>query len=73
MPGTLKNAIGWVSRAPPQPFDERHGLLVSASQSMVGGNRGRWSPRVPLDPCVKRAWVEFLGERPGPDADRVDT
>jgi hypothetical protein len=23
-------------------------------------------------PCMKRAWVEFLGEPPGSDADRVD-
>jgi NAD(P)H-dependent FMN reductase len=38
MPGVLKNAIDWVSRARPQPFNERHGLLLSASPSMVGGN-----------------------------------
>ncbi len=24
-------------------------------------------------PCVKRAWVEFLGERPDPAVDRVET
>jgi chromate reductase len=23
-------------------------------------------------PCVKRAWVEFLGERPEPAIDRVE-
>ena len=23
-------------------------------------------------PCIKRAWVEFLGEPPGAGADRVD-
>jgi hypothetical protein len=23
-------------------------------------------------PCVKRAWVEYLGERPDPAIDRVD-
>ena len=40
MPGALKNAIDWVSRYRPQPFNERHGLLLSASPSMVGGNRG---------------------------------
>lgn len=125
MPGVLKNAIDWVSRARPQPFNERHGLLLSASPSMVGGNRGLWSLRVPLEhlgariypdmfslaqahialedtgriaderlrdrfddtianfldlveasthyPCVKRAWVEFLGEVPDPAADRVET
>jgi chromate reductase, NAD(P)H dehydrogenase (quinone) len=125
MPGVLKNAIDWVSRARPQPFNERHGLLLSASPSMVGGNRGLWALRVPLEhlgariypdmfslaqahrtlddaglianerlrgrfddtianfldlveasthyPCVKRAWVEFLGEAPDPAVDRVET
>lgn len=124
MPGVLKNAIDWVSRAQPQPFNEAHGLLLSASPSMVGGNRGLWSLRVPLEhlgariypdmfslaqahkalddggeiaderlqqrfddtvanfldlveasthyPCVKRAWVEFLGEMPDPAVDRVE-
>jgi chromate reductase len=113
MPGVLKNLIDWVSRFRPQPFHERHGLVMSASPSMVGGNRGLWALRVPLEhlgarifpdmfslamahkgfaadrladpklaerfaqnvrgflelaeaakhyPCVKRAWIEFLGE-----------
>ncbi|HKI86947.1 MAG TPA: NAD(P)H-dependent oxidoreductase [Thermoanaerobaculia bacterium] len=116
MPGHLKNAIDWVSRYRPQPFDERHALLMSASPSMAGGNRGLWSLRMPLEhlgarvypdmfslataqkalddegrianptlserfvgnivefmelveaakhyPCIKRAWIEFLGEQP---------
>jgi chromate reductase len=49
MPGVLKNAIDWVSRYRPQPLNERHGLLMSASPSMAGGNRGLWSLRVPLE------------------------
>ena len=124
MPGLLKNAIDWASRQRPQPFNERHALLLSASPSMVGGNRGLWSLRVPLEhlgarvfpdmyslaqahqafdanggianaelrrrfvstigafmdlveaakhyPCVKKAWVEFLGEHPGSVIDRVE-
>src|ERR1700733_14754115 len=35
MPGHLKNVIDWVSRFRPQPFNERQGLLMSASPSMV--------------------------------------
>ena len=118
MPGVLKNAIDWVSRFRPQPFNERHGLLLSASPSMVGGNRGLWALRVPFEhlgarlypdmfslaqahqafdgdgrianeqlqerfddnvanfmdlveaskhyPCIKSAWVEYLGEHPEP-------
>ena len=123
MPGTIKNLIDWTSRFRPQPFDGRHGLLMSASPSMAGGNRGLWALRVPLEhlgarifpdmfslaaahkaiagdhiadaalrgrfetniqaflslaeaakhyPCVKRAWIEFLGEPPAAGADRVD-
>jgi NAD(P)H-dependent FMN reductase len=123
MPGLLKNAVDWVSRFNPQPFNERHCLLMSASPSMVGGNRGRWCLRVPFEhlgarvypemfsfaqadrgfdgegriaddrlrqrfettigafmdlveaskhyPCVKRAWVEFLGEHPEPALDEA--
>ena len=123
MPGVLKNLIDWTSRFRPQPFDGRHGLLLSASPSMAGGNRGLWALRIPLEhlgariypdmfslamahkafaddgiadaalqerfertieaflslaeaakhyPCMKRAWVEFLGEPPGQGEDRVD-
>ncbi len=123
MPGLLKNAIDWVSRYRPQAFNERHGLLLSASPSMAGGNRGLWALRQPLEhlgarifpdmfslaqahrafspegliadpllgerleltiqafmdlveaakhyPCVKKAWFEFLGERPDPMIERV--
>jgi NAD(P)H-dependent FMN reductase len=49
MPRTLKNLIDWASRFRPQPFDTRHSLLLSASPSMAGGNRGLWALRVPLE------------------------
>lgn len=58
MPGVLKNLIDWTSRHRPQPFNERHALLLSASPSMGGGNRGLWALRVPL---------EHLGARVYPD------
>jgi chromate reductase, NAD(P)H dehydrogenase (quinone) len=125
LPGLLKNAIDWVSRFRPQPFNERHGLLLSASPSMAGGNRGLWALRIPFEhlgtrlypdmfslaqahnaltndgriadellqqrfdtnirnfmdlveaathyPCIKRAWVEYLGEHPDPVIDRVES
>lgn len=60
MPGLLKNAIDWVSRYRPQPFNERHGLLISASPSMVGGNRGLWSLRVPLEHLGARVFPEMF-------------
>ena len=58
MSGVLKNVIDWTSRFRPQPFNGRQGLLLSASPSMSGGNRGLWSLRVPL---------EHLGARIYPD------
>ncbi len=124
MPGTLKNIIDWVSRFRPQPFNERHALLMSASPSMAGGNKSLWALRMPLEhlgsrvfpdmfslamahqaftpegafinptlakrfeenikafmslveaaknyPCIKKAWVEFLGEKPDPVTERVE-
>jgi len=49
MPGNLKNLIDWTSRFKQQPFDGVHGLLLSASPAMTGGNRGLWALRVPLE------------------------
>src|SRR5260221_14729719 len=121
MPGHLKNAIDWVSRIRPQPFNAKHALLLSASPSMGAGNRGLWALRIPLEhlgarvypdmfslavahqafnpdgelanstlaarfkttivgfmdlveaaknyPCMKKAWIEFLGEQPDPVVD----
>ncbi len=58
MPGEIKNLIDWVSRLRPQPFNGKQALLLSASPSMAGGNRGLWSLRIPL---------EHLGTRVYPD------
>lgn len=49
MPGVLKNVVDWTSRFRPQPWTRKHGLLMSASPSMAGGNRGLWALRVPLE------------------------
>lgn len=124
MPGLVKNAIDWVSRIRPQPFNEKQFLLLSASPSMVGGNRGVLALRIPLEhlgarvfpsmfslamahkaftpdikiadeqlakrfednivsfmnlveaqkhyPCIKKAWVEFLGEKTDAVTERVE-
>ena len=58
MPGLFKNLIDWTSRYRPQPFDGKQGLLMSASPSMAGGNRGLWALRMPF---------EHLGARVYPD------
>ncbi|MBN9287745.1 MAG: hypothetical protein BGO43_03025 [Gammaproteobacteria bacterium 39-13] len=51
MPGTLKNLIDWVSRVSPMPWQKQNILLLSASPSLVGGNRGLWCTRIPLECC----------------------
>ncbi len=50
-PGTLKNLIDWVSRIQPMPWKNQFILLLSASPAMVGGNRGLWATRIPLECC----------------------
>jgi len=49
LPGTLKNAIDWVSRIRPIPFRGKHGMLLSASNGVYGGIRGLWQLRIPLE------------------------
>lgn len=49
MPGVVKNAIDWLSRMKPMPLRGKRALLLSASPSLVGGNRGLWALRVPLE------------------------
>ena len=49
MPALLKNAIDWLSRAKPMPLRGKTALLLSASPSLVGGNRALWALRVPLE------------------------
>jgi chromate reductase len=68
MPGLLKNAIDWVSRFRPQPFHQRHGLLLSASPSRVGGNRGLWALRVPLEHLGARIYPDMFSLAQAHDA-----
>jgi chromate reductase, NAD(P)H dehydrogenase (quinone) len=49
LPGTLKNAIDWVSRMTPMPLRGKSGFLLSASPAQVGGIRGLWQLRIPLE------------------------
>ena len=49
VPGTLKNALDWSSRYKPSSTAGKHAYLLSASPSLVGGNRGLWSLRQPLE------------------------
>ncbi|MDQ3023728.1 MAG: NAD(P)H-dependent oxidoreductase [bacterium] len=48
-PGTLKNALDWVSRVRPMPLKGHICYLLSASPSMIGGLRGLWQLRQPIE------------------------
>jgi NAD(P)H-dependent FMN reductase len=72
VPGALKNLIDWASRVRPQPFNGKQGLLMSASPSMAGGNRGLWSLRIPLEHLGSRVYPDMFSlaqahEAFGPD------
>jgi NAD(P)H-dependent FMN reductase len=49
LPGTLKNLIDWTSRIRPVPFRGKSGLLLSTSSGAIGGIRGLWQLRIPLE------------------------
>jgi chromate reductase, NAD(P)H dehydrogenase (quinone) len=49
LPGTLKNAIDWVSRVRPMPLRGKSAFLLSASNGQIGGVRGLWQLRIPLE------------------------
>ena len=49
LPGTLKNAIDWVSRIRPVPLRGKSCLLLAASNGQFGGIRGLWQLRIPLE------------------------
>ena len=49
IPGPLKNLIDWTSQEQPLAWTGKAGLLLSASVSSVGGQRGLWALRTPLE------------------------
>jgi len=46
--GPLKNALDWISRIKPVPITDKVAMLLSASPSAVGGERGLLALRTPL-------------------------
>lgn len=68
MPGTLKNAIDWVSRIRPVPLKGRSALLLSTSTGLVGGNRGLWALRVPLEQLGVHVYPEMFSLAQGDKA-----
>jgi NAD(P)H-dependent FMN reductase len=68
LPGTLKNAIDWVSRMRPNPLHGRSALLLSASNGQFAGIRGLWQLRIPLEGCGVHVYPDMFAL---PWADRM--
>lgn len=49
MSGVLKNTLDWISRIRPVPLRGKSGLLLAASSGQIGGIRGLWQLRIPLE------------------------
>ena len=45
IPGVLKNAIDWISRAAPQPFADKPVAILGASPGMIGTARAQYDLR----------------------------
>ena len=68
LPGTLKNAIDWVSRMKPMPFRGKTALLLAASAGLVGGIRGLWQLRIPLEGCGVVVYPDMFPLAKAPEA-----
>src|SRR5262249_3209515 len=68
IPGTLKNAIDWISRMKPYPTQGKSIFLVGTSIGHVGGYRGLWQTRIPLAGCGAFVYPEMSGLPQGPTA-----
>lgn len=60
IPGPLKNLIDWSSQETPIAWTGKPGLLLSASVSSVGGQRGLWALRVPLEALGAHVFPEMF-------------
>lgn len=49
IPGTVKNAVDWLSRIKPNPLANVPAVLMSASPGLAGGSRAVWALKVPLE------------------------
>jgi chromate reductase len=51
MGGVIKNALDWLSRYRPMPMAGLPGLVMATSTGVIGGIRGLWQLRIPLEGC----------------------
>lgn len=61
IPGSLKNAIDWISRLKPHPIAGKWLLLTGASPGALGAVRGLWHTRVPFEALGAMVYPEMFG------------
>lgn len=61
IPGTLKNAIDWVSRIKPVPLARKQVCLIGASQGKLGAVRGNLHTRVPFHVLGSYVFPDYFG------------
>lgn len=68
IPGALKNAVDWVSRADANPLDKKPLLLLGASPGALGAVRSLWHTRVPLEALGTVVYPTMFGLPKAADA-----
>lgn len=61
IPGAFKNALDWLSRYRPGPLQHKPVMLMAASPGMVGGNRGLWQTRIPIEAALAYVHPDMFG------------
>jgi len=61
IPGVFKNAIDWLSRLDPVPLTGKQMFLLSASPGSLGGARGNFHTRWPLQVLFAHVYPDYFG------------
>lgn len=61
IPGTLKNALDWISRIKPLPIAKKQILLIGASPGALGGIRGNIHARTPFHILGTFLYPDYFG------------
>lgn len=61
IPGTLKNAIDWLSRIHPVPLERKQILLMGASEGNFATMRGQLAIRIPLQALKAFTYPDYFG------------
>lgn len=62
----VKNAIDWLSRFRPMPFRDKPGFIMATSTGVIGGIRGLWQTRIPLEGCGALLYADMFALGQGP-------